>query len=73
MNEKKEALRMEILKYIEKHSRVELGELAVLVGVEAVSYTHLRPAYRLRQLYERGIQKRVHDPESYAVKNLVSC
>ena len=27
MNEKKEALRMEILKYIEKHSRVELGEL----------------------------------------------
>ena len=34
MNEKKEALRMEILKYIEKHSRVELGELAVLVGVE---------------------------------------
>lgn len=30
----KEALRMEILKYIEKqHSRVELGELAV-VGVE---------------------------------------
>ena len=25
MNEKKEALRMEILKYIEKHSRVELG------------------------------------------------
>ena len=25
---------MEILKYIEKHSRVELGELAVLVGVE---------------------------------------
>lgn len=28
MNEKKEALRMEILKYIEKHSRVELGELA---------------------------------------------
>ena len=34
MNEKKEALRMEILEYIEKHSRVELGELAVLVGVE---------------------------------------
>ena len=34
MNEKNEALRMEILKYIEKHSRVELGELAVLVGVE---------------------------------------
>ena len=29
-----------------------------------------RPAYRLRQLYERGIQKRVHDPESYAVKKL---
>ena len=26
MNEKKEALRMEILKYIEKHSRVELGD-----------------------------------------------
>ena len=34
MNEKKEALRIEILKYIEKHSRVELGELAVLLGVE---------------------------------------
>lgn len=34
MNEKKEALRLEILKYIEKHSRVELGELAVLLGVE---------------------------------------
>ncbi len=30
-----------------------------------------RPAYRLRQLYERGIQKRVHDPESYAVKNWI--
>ena len=34
INEKKEALRLEILKYIEKHSRVELGELAVLLGVE---------------------------------------
>ena len=34
MNEKKEALRLEILRYIEKHSRVELGELAVLLGVE---------------------------------------
>ena len=34
MNEKKEALRIEILKYIEKHSRVALGELAVLLGVE---------------------------------------
>ena len=34
MNEKKEALRIEILKYIEKHSRVDLGELAVLLGVE---------------------------------------
>ena len=33
MNEKK-ALRLEILRYIEKHSRVELGELAVLLGVE---------------------------------------
>ena len=32
MNEKKEALRIEILKYIEKHSRVDLGELAVLLG-----------------------------------------
>ena len=35
MNENKEALRLEILKYIAKHSRVELGELAVLLGVEA--------------------------------------
>lgn len=34
MSEKKEALRIEILKYIEKHSRVDLGELAVLLGVE---------------------------------------
>ena len=34
MNEKKAALRIEILKYIEKHSRVDLGELAVLMGVE---------------------------------------
>ncbi len=34
MNEKKEALRIEILKYIEKHSRVALDELAVLLGVE---------------------------------------
>ena len=32
MNEKKEALRIEILKYIEKHSRVALGELAVLLA-----------------------------------------
>lgn len=34
MNEKKEALRIEILKYIEKHSRVNLGELATLIGTE---------------------------------------
>ena len=34
MNEKKEALRIEILKYIEKHSRIDLGELAVLLGAE---------------------------------------
>ena len=34
MNEKKEALRIEILKYIEKHSRVDLGELGVLMGAE---------------------------------------
>lgn len=34
MNEKREALRIEILKYLEKHSRVDLGELAVLLGVE---------------------------------------
>lgn len=34
MNEKKEALRIEILKYLEKHSRIDLGELAVLLGVE---------------------------------------
>lgn len=34
MNEKKEALRIEILKYIEKHSRIDLGELAVLLGVD---------------------------------------
>ena len=34
MNEKKEALRIEILKYIEKHSRVDLGELAGLLGGE---------------------------------------
>ena len=34
MNEKKEALRLEILKDIEKNSRVDLGELAVRIGVE---------------------------------------
>ena len=34
MIEKKEALRIEILIYIEKHSRVALGELAVLLGAE---------------------------------------
>ena len=34
MDEKKEAMRLEILKYIEKHSRVELKELAVLLGAE---------------------------------------
>ena len=34
MNEKKEALRIEILRYIEKHSRVALDELAVLLGVD---------------------------------------
>ena len=32
MNESKEALRIEILKYLEKHSRVDLGELAALMG-----------------------------------------
>lgn len=34
MDREKEKLRLEILKYIEKHSRVELGELAVLLGIE---------------------------------------
>ena len=34
MNEKKEALRIEILKYLEKHSRINLSELAVLMGAE---------------------------------------
>ena len=34
MNEKKEALRLEILRDIEKNSRVDLGELAVRLGVE---------------------------------------
>lgn len=34
MNENKETLRIEILKYIEKHSRVDLGELATLLGTE---------------------------------------
>ena len=36
MNEKKEALRLEILRDIEKNSRVDLGELAVRLGVEEV-------------------------------------
>ena len=31
---KKQELRMEILKYLEKHSRVDLGELGVLLGEE---------------------------------------
>lgn len=34
MSDNKEALRVEILKYLEKHSRVDLGELAVLMGAE---------------------------------------
>ena len=34
MNEKKEALRIEILKYLEKHSRINLSELAVLMSAE---------------------------------------
>ena len=34
MSENKETLRIEILKYLEKHSRVDLGELAVLMGAE---------------------------------------
>ena len=36
MNEKKEALRLESLRDIEKNSRVDLGELAVRLGVEEV-------------------------------------
>ena len=32
--EKTRELRMEILKYLEKHSRVNLGELGVLLGKE---------------------------------------
>lgn len=32
--ETKQELRMEILKYLEKHSRVNLGELGVLLGVD---------------------------------------
>ena len=33
MSDRKEALRLEILKDIEKNSRVDLGELAVMLGV----------------------------------------
>lgn len=36
MSDKKQDLRIEILKYIEKHSRVNLGEVGVLLGVEEV-------------------------------------
>ena len=46
MNEKKEALRIEILKYIEKHSRVDLGELAVLLGVEETDVANGRNGKR---------------------------
>lgn len=31
---KKQELRMEILKYLEKHSRVDLGELGILLGTD---------------------------------------
>ena len=34
MSDNKEALRIEILKYLEKHSRVDLSELAALMGAE---------------------------------------
>ena len=33
MSDRKETLRMEILKDIERNSRVDLGELAVMLGV----------------------------------------
>ena len=49
MNEKKEALRIEILKYIEKHRRVDLGELGVLMGASVdttLSSTGIRPGWR---------------------------
>ena len=34
MSENKEALRIEILRYLEKHSRVNLNDLAALMGTE---------------------------------------
>ena len=34
MDNRKEALRLEILRTIEKKSRIDLGELAVLLGVD---------------------------------------
>ena len=34
MSENKEALRIEILRYLEKHSRVNLSDLAALMGTE---------------------------------------
>ena len=51
MSERKETLRMEILKDIEKNSRVNLGELAVMLGVEETDggdgerENHLRVSY----------------------------
>ena len=60
MNEKKEALRMEILKYIEKHSRVELGELAVLVGVEETDV-----ANEIADMEKEKIICGYHTPVSY--------
>ena len=39
MKEKREALRIEILKYIEKHSRVDLGELVLTIGMIQDMYT----------------------------------
>lgn len=44
-------------------------ELAPLERMEPQS--SFRPLEKLRQLYERGVGKGVHDPESYAVKNWI--
>ena len=43
MSENKEALRIEILRYLEKHSRVNLSDLAALMGTEEAEVANERP------------------------------
>ena len=82
MSDRKEALRLEILKDIEKNSRVDLGELAVMLGVNETDVANEMAEMEKEKIIcgyhtlidwdkagvEMGIAERIYNyPEVYSV------